>query len=90
MILADHFLKCSKRTHQCDEIKPLTVANTVEVPILFNVILNLQTSIHGSTRTLIIPFAVATIKYNILGTLFFENHVQYLDIEHVSHFQYTS
>ena len=53
-------------------IQNLTVANKSEVPILHNLILTLHTSLHGNTRTLVIPFAVANIKYNILGTPFFE------------------
>ena len=69
--LADHFLKCSKHSPHKDEINTLTVANKTEVPYLYNVILTLHTSIHGSTRTLVILFAVANIKYIILGTLFF-------------------
>ena len=70
-ILADHFLKCSETTPQNDEFKTLTVAKKAEVPISFNVSLALHTSNHGKTRTLVIPFAVANIKYNILGTPFF-------------------
>ena len=70
-ILADHFIKFSKSSPHKDEVKTLIVANKTKVPILFNVILTFHTSIHGSTRTLVIPFAVGNIKYNILGTLFF-------------------
>ena len=83
-ILADHFLKCSKNSPHKDEFKTLTVAKKTEVPILYNVILILRTSIHGSTRTLVIPFVVANIKYNILGTLFFEKYVKTLNFENMS------
>ena len=38
----------------------------------------------GKTRTLVIPFAVANIQCTILGTLFFENYVKTLNIEHMS------
>ena len=55
------------------EFKTLTVANKIEVPILYNVIRTLHTSHHGSTRTLVIPFAVANIKYSILGTPFLKS-----------------
>ena len=72
-ILADHFLKCSKHFPHKAEFKTLTVANKTEVPILYNVIRTLHTSIHGSTRTLVIPFAVANIKYSILGTPFLKS-----------------
>ena len=75
-ILADHLLKCSKTNPQNDELKTLTVAKKAEVPVLFIVILTLHTSIHDSTRTLVIPFAVANIKYNILGNPLFEKYVK--------------
>ena len=71
-ILADHFLKCSKHSPHQNEYKTLTVANKSEVPILHNLILTLHTSFHGNTRTLVIPFTIANIKNNILGTPFFE------------------
>ena len=83
-ILADHFLKCSKHSPHKDEFKTLTVANKTEVPTLYNVILTLHTSIHGLTRSLVIPFAVANIKYNILGTPCFEKYVKTLNIEKMS------
>ena len=81
-ILADHFLKCSKTTPQKDEFKTLTVAHKAEVPVVFYVILTLHTSIYGSTRTLVIPFA--NIKYKVFETPFFEKYVKTLDIEHKS------
>ena len=83
-ILADQFLKCSKHCPHQNEYKTLTVANKSEVPILHNLILTLQTSLHGNTRTLVIPFAVANNKYNILGTPFFEKYVKTLNIESMS------
>ena len=82
-ILADPFLKCSQFSPHQDEFKTLTVAKKTEVPMLYNVILTLHTSIHGSTRTLINPFAVANIKYNILGTPFFEKYITTLNIENL-------
>ena len=83
-ILADHFLKCSKISPHQHKFKTLTVAKNTEVHILYNVILTLDLSIHGSTRTLVIPFAVAKIKYNNLGTPFLEKNVETLNIEHMS------
>ena len=68
---ADHYLKCSKISPQKDEFKTLTVANKIEVPMFYNVTLTLHTSIHVSTRTLIIHLVVTNIKYNFLGTPFF-------------------
>ena len=82
--LADHFLKCSKCSPQNDEFKTSTVANETEVPLLHKVILTLHTSIHGSTGTLVISFAVANIKYIILGTPFLEKFVKILNIENTS------
>ena len=83
-VLADHFLKCSKHSSDQNENKTLTVANNSEVPILHNLTLTLHTSLYGKTRTLVIPFAVANIKYNILGTPFFEKYVKTLNIESMS------
>ena len=83
-ILANQFLKCSTHSPHQNDFKSLTVANKSEVPILHNLALTLHTSLHGNTRTLVIPFAVANIKYNILGTPFFEKYVKTLDIENIS------
>ena len=41
-------------------------SNKADLPILFNVILTLHTSIHESTLILVVPFAVANIKYILL------------------------
>ena len=82
-ILAEHFLKCSTHSPHQNEYKTLTVANKSEVPILHNLILTLHTSLDGNTRTLVIPFAVANIKYNILGTPFFEKYVKTPNIENM-------
>ena len=82
-ILAEHFLKCSTHSPHQNDYKTLTVANKSEVPILHNIILTLHTSLNGNTRTLVIPFAVANIKYNILGTPFFEKYVKTLNIENM-------
>ena len=62
-----------KKFSSKDEFKTLFIANKTEVPILYMVILTLHTSIHRSTRTLNILFAVANIKYNILGTPFLKS-----------------
>ena len=62
----------------------MTVANKTEVPLVYNVILTLHTSIHGNTRTLVILFAKANIKYKILGSPFFEKYVKTLNTENRS------
>ena len=72
-VLADHFLDFSKYNPANNDFKTLTVANKAEVPILFPVILTLQTSIQGNTRSLVIPFAVANLKHNFLGIFSLKN-----------------
>ena len=56
--------------------KTLTVANQTEVPILHYVTITLNTTIEDDSRQFTIPFAVADIKYNILGTPFFEENIK--------------
>ena len=46
--------------------------------------ITLHTSVHGSTRTIVILFAVAKNKYKFLGTPFLEKYVKTLSIEHTS------
>ena len=48
--------------------KTLTVANQTEVPILHYGKIILNTTIDENSRYFSVPFAVADIKYNILGT----------------------
>ena len=61
--------------------KTLTNANQTEVPILryANIILN--TTIDENSRSFSVPFAVADIKYTILGTPFFEDNIQNTKIQ---------
>ena len=54
----------------------MTVANQTEVPILHYVIIILFTTIEGDSFQYTIPFAVGDLKYNILGTLVFEDNLQ--------------
>ena len=61
--------------------KTLTVANQTEVPILHYITITLNTTIEDNSRQFIIPFAVADIKYNILGTPFFEEIIQIINIQ---------
>ena len=61
--------------------KTLFVANQTEVPILLYVTILLNTSIEDNSRQCTIPFAVADIKYNILGTLFVEEYIQKINIQ---------
>ena len=61
--------------------KTLTVANQIEVPMLHyaNIILNI--TIDDNSRSFSVPFAVDDIKYNILGTPFFEDNIQNINIQ---------
>ena len=52
----------------------MTIANQTEVPILHYETTTLNTSVEQTSRIFIIPFAVADIKYNILGTTFYEEY----------------
>ena len=61
--------------------KTLTVANQTEVPILHYANIILNTTIDEDSRYFSVPFAVADIKYNILGTPFFEDKIQNINIQ---------
>ena len=70
----------SKKNNLHNLSKPLTVANQTEVPVLHYVTITLNTTIEDDFRQFTIPFAVADIKYNILGTPFEEN-IQNINIQ---------
>ena len=61
--------------------KTLTVATQTEVLILHYVTILSNTSIEDSSRQFTIPFAVADIKYKILGTHFSEEHILNTNIQ---------
>ena len=61
--------------------KTLTVANQTEVPILHYANIILNTTIDEDSRFFSVPFAVADIKYNILGTPFSEDNIQNINIQ---------
>ena len=67
-----NFLNITCKSQTKHTSKTLTVARQTEVPILHYKITTLKSSIEQTSRQFIIPFAVAVIKYNILGTPFFE------------------
>ena len=73
-------LEIKQNNPPCSSIT-LTVANQTEVPILHYVTVTLNTAIEDDSRQFTIPFAVADIKYNILGTPFFEENVQNINIQ---------
>ena len=70
-----------KQNNTLNLSKTLTVANQTEVPILHYVTITLNTTIEDDSRHFTIPFAVADIKYNILGTPFFEENIQNVNIQ---------
>ena len=70
-----------KQNNPHNSSKTLTVANQTEVPILHYVTFTINTTIENYSRHFTIPFAVADIKYNILGTPFFEENVQNINIQ---------
>ena len=61
--------------------KTLTVANQTGVPILHYANLILNTTIDDNSHYFSVLFAVADIKYNILGTPFFEDNIQNINIQ---------
>ena len=61
--------------------KTLIVANQTNVPILHYANIILNTKIDNNSRYFSVPFAVADIKYNILGTPFFEDNIQNINIQ---------
>ena len=63
------------------QTKTLTVANQTDVPILHYANIVLNTTIDDNSRSFTVPFAVADIKYNILGTTFFEDNIQNINIQ---------
>ena len=75
------------RPHHTSDVGPtrnsktLTVANQTEVPILHYANIILNTTIDENSRYFSVPFAVADIKYNILGTPFFEDNIQNINIQ---------
>ena len=74
-------LKITNNNSTRNSSKTLTVANQTEVPIIHNRTLTLNTTNVDYSRHLIIPFAAADIKYNIIGTLFFEEFIQNINIQ---------
>ena len=71
--------------------KALTVANQTEVPILHYANIILNTTSDDNSRSFSVPFAVADIKYNILGTPFFEDNIQNINIQDFTlEFEYQS
>ena len=64
-----------------DSSKTLMIANQSELPIKHYITVTCHTSISKNSRHFTIPFAVADIKYNILGTPFFEEHIANINVQ---------
>ena len=61
--------------------KTLKIANQTEVPKIHYVSMICFTKVNHQNRSFKIKFAVANIKYNILGAPFFEKHIQNIDFQ---------
>ena len=59
--------------------KTLTVANQTEVPIIHYISMTCYTEVNHQNWSFNIDFAVANIKYNILGAPFFKRYIQNID-----------
>ena len=59
----------------------MTIAKHIKVHFLHYNTVTLNTTIEDDSRQFTIPFAVADIKYNILGTPFFEEYIQTINIQ---------
>ena len=70
-----------KQNNTLKASQTLTVANQTEVPILHYVTVTLNTTIEDDSRQFTILFAVADMKYEILGKLFFEEYLQIINIQ---------
>ena len=70
-----------KQNNPLNSSKTLTVVNQTQVPILHYVTITLNTTIEDDSRPFTIPFAEADMKYNILGTPFFEEKIQNINIQ---------
>ena len=71
--------------------KTVFVANQTEVPILHYANISLNTTIDDNSRYSSVTLAVADIKHNILGTPFFEDNMQNINIQNFTlEFKYQS
>ena len=61
--------------------KTLTFANQTEVPIIHYASMKCFTEVNHQNRSFNIEFAVANIKYNILGAPFFKRNIQNIDFQ---------
>ena len=65
-----------QKTLKKKRAKTLTVANQTEVPIVHYVSMTCFTEVNHQNRSFKIEFALANIKYKILGAPFFKKKIQ--------------
>ena len=61
--------------------KTLTIANQTEVPIVHYISMTCFTEVNHQKRSFNIEFAVANIKYSILGAPFSKKNIQNIDFQ---------
>ena len=69
------------KSNENGRAKTLTVANQTEVPVIQYISMTCFTEVNHQNRSFNIEFAVASIKYNILGTPFFKKNIQNIDFQ---------
>ena len=80
-----------KQNNTLNSSKYLTVASHTETPISHYITVTSNTAIEDDSRQFTIPFAVADMKYNFLGTPFFEDYIQNINIQYfTSQFKHQS
>ena len=79
MIITQMLKVCNQNQH--DASKTLTIAYQPDVPIGHCVSVLCFSSFQRKSRYYSIPFAVADLKYNSLGTSFFEKYSHQFDFE---------
>ena len=80
-VIAKHLNLNVLKNIEYKRTKILTVANQTEVPIINYVSMTCFTKVNRQNRSFNNEFAVANIKYNILGAPFFKKHIQNLDFQ---------
>ena len=70
-----------QRTLKKKRAKTLTVDKQTEVPIVHYISMTCFTEVNHQNRSFNIEFAVANIKYNILGAPFFKTNIQNIDFQ---------
>ena len=80
-LIAKHLNLNVPKNYENKRAKTLTVADQTEVPIRHYVSMTCFTEVNHQNRSFNIEFAVANIKYNILGAPFFKRNIQNIDFQ---------